>query len=164
MSRWDFERLQMLIGAHQASRNPLGFIFGMFAIGMFGGIYLWLQSVSNIPDKPKELKTATDYVEWGNTLIANKKFKLSQTEQQQRKANCANAILYFDKALTLDPKTPDAYEGRGSALICQGNYQAGISELKKAKNLYLTQGNESKAKLMDTVINTHKKLYSEQIK
>lgn len=157
MSRWQFERLQMILGARQASQNPLKFLFGMFAIGMLGSLYLWLNSFSKLPDKPKELKTADDYVQYGTSLIANKTFRLSGSEELKQKAKCVDAVNYFNKALTLNSKMPTAYEGRGSAFICQGKYKAGISELEKAKNLYSAQGDESKAKLMDSVISIHKR-------
>ncbi|GJD22689.1 hypothetical protein RIVM261_076450 [Rivularia sp. IAM M-261] len=157
MSRWEFEKLQTILLLKQATENPLSFLFGTFAIGVLGCLYLWLNSFSKTPDNPKPLKTANDYVQYGTSLIANKTFRLSGSDELKQKAKCANAVNYFNKALTLNSKMPTAYEGRGSAFICQGKYKAGISELEKAKNLYSAQGDESKAKLMDSVISIHKR-------
>jgi hypothetical protein len=70
---------------------------------------------------PKQLKTATDYAEWGYQLMNEDMPNISATDSAKHKANCKTAFSYFSKAIALDSKLALGYEGRGMSLICQNS-------------------------------------------
>ncbi|MFZ0513629.1 MAG: tetratricopeptide repeat protein [Candidatus Nitrosopolaris sp.] len=45
--------------------------------------------------------------------------------------NYTGAIAYFDKALAIDPKFEDAFNGKGDVLDGLGNYKEAITYLDK---------------------------------
>jgi hypothetical protein len=156
MSRWDDERREMLLHSIFITLNPIAYLLGMAVLGMLGGVYIWLKQVSNIPPEPKQLKTATDYVEWGYKVMNAEMPEIARINPARRQANCKTALQYFEKAISLDPKMALGYQGRGMSLICQNNKQTGRKSLYQAKSLYLEQGKKEEANDIDLILNIYK--------
>ena len=67
-----------------------------------------------------ETRSAADFVEDGT-------FNLERS-------NCQFAQSFFQQALELEPDNAEAALGKGRALVCQGAYEAGITELQNVVN------------------------------
>ena len=123
MPRWKDERREMILLSFIITNNPLAYLFGIWLLGMLGGIYLWLTPVKNNTQvlKPKQLKTGVDYARWGYQVMETDMPGIMQGNPKRRKANCKEALPYFKKAISLDSKLGLAYQGQGMSLICQNS-------------------------------------------
>ena len=68
----------------------------------------------------QEAGSVTDYVQNGNLNYA--------------RGDCQFAQYFFQEALKLEPSNLDAALGKGKALVCQGAYDAGITEFENVLN------------------------------
>ena len=158
MPHWNKESREMRILSVLMSNNPFSYIFGLGLLGMILGMELWFKSITENFQRPKQPKTAQDYVERGYKLM-NQKIPLSKPDGSvQRQANCKNAQQSFQKAISLDSKIALGYQGQGISLICQKNFADGRKSLSQAKNLYLQEGKKQEAKNIDSILN-YTKLY-----
>jgi hypothetical protein len=161
MPRWSEERLQMILLSHHILKNPFAYFFGMWLLGMLGGVYLWVikpleARLEKLTEEPKQLKTALDYAKWGYQVMDKDMLGIRQSGSAAHKANCKKALPYFEKAISLDSKLGLAYQGRGMSLICQNNKLSGRKSLNQAKSLYLQQGLERNAKDIDLILSVYK--------
>ncbi|BAY67042.1 hypothetical protein NIES22_71860 (plasmid) [Calothrix brevissima NIES-22] len=152
MSRWDDERREMMLHSLFITFNPVAYLLGMAALGFLGGLYIWFKPTSNISPQPKQLETATDYVDWGYKIMNADMPEIARINPERRQANCKTALQYFEKAIALNSKLAFGYQGRGMSLICQNNKQAGRQSLAQAKDLYLKQGNKQEANNIDIIL------------
>jgi hypothetical protein len=155
MSRWDDERRQMILHSIFIANNPLAYLFGMWLLGMLGGIYLWLAPVKKTTPEPKQLKTAIDYALWGYQVMNRDMPGIMQGNPGRRKANCKEALPYFKKAISLDSKLGLGYQGQGMSLICQDNKLSGRKSLKHAKSLHLQQGKKRDVEEIDFILGVY---------
>ncbi|NJN11390.1 MAG: hypothetical protein HC836_32095 [Richelia sp. RM2_1_2] len=86
------------------SNNPFSYILGLGLFGMILGIDLWFNSITESFQKPKQLKTAQDYIERGYEVMHKDMPLLEQNDPKQRQANCKDAQQSFQKAISLDSK------------------------------------------------------------
>ena len=151
MSRWNKERNQMTILSILMSNNPLSYILGLGLFGMILGVDLWFKSVTESFQKPKQPKTAQEYVERGYEVM-NEIPPLQQNKNSQHQANCKNAQKDFQKAIYLDSEIALGYQGQAMSLICQKNIIDGKKSLRHAKSLYLQQKKKQEAKNIDLIL------------
>ncbi|NJM19114.1 MAG: hypothetical protein HC907_10580 [Richelia sp. SM1_7_0] len=134
------------------SNNPFSYILGLGLFGMILGIDLWFNSITESFQKPKQLKTAQDYIERGYEVMHKDMPLLEQNDPKQRQANCKDAQQSFQKAISLDSKIALGYQGQGMSLICQKKVAGGKKSLYHAKTLYLQQGKKQEAKNIDLIL------------
>ena len=154
MPRWNRERDQMTILSVLMSNNPFSYILGFGLLGIILGINLWVNSIMESFQKPKQPsrpKTAQEFVERGYEIM-NEIPPLNQNNDTQRQANCKNAQQSFQKAISLDSKIALGHQGRGMSLICQKNIVDAKKSLRHAKTFYLQQGKKQEAKNIDLIL------------
>lgn len=119
--------------------TTLGFgVLGIFVLLAFPQI--WLDNILPTP------KTAQEYLDRAVMLVNNKPDR---------------AMLYLDRAISLDPKWPPAYVGRAYIFFSRANpqkketanYRRFQQNLEKAKDLYRQQGNKSELERLQITLN-----------
>jgi hypothetical protein len=159
MPRWKDERREMTFLSLIISSNSFSYLLGMPLLG----VIIWISMLLNPPKnynisapQPKELKTATENVKWGYQIMDTDMPGIMQSNPQRRQANCKQALPYFSRAISLDPKLGLAYQGQGMSLICQDSKMFGRNSLRKARSLYVQQGNYSEVKDIDLILKIQK--------
>mgnify|MGYP001793910014 FL=1 len=154
MPRWNRARNEMTILSFLMSNNPLSYILGFALLGVILGVDLWFKSITENFQKPeskKQPETAQEYAERGYELM-NEIPPLQQNQNKKHQANCKNAQKSFQTAISLDSKIASGYQGQGMSLICQKYIADGKKSLRRAKTLYLQQGQKQEAKNIDLIL------------
>lgn len=153
-----WNRRQMFLTSLIISSSPFAYIFGMFLLGAFIRIYLWLTPPKKHVEapKPEQLKTAIDNAKWGYQVMEADLLGIRDSRSKAYKANCKKALPYFQKAISLDSNLGLAYQGQGMSLICQNSKVLGRQSLKHAKSLYLQQGKNRDAEEIDLILKLKK--------
>jgi hypothetical protein len=159
MPRWKDERREMTFLSLIISSSPCGYLLGMPLLGILIGISLWLNPVKNNniqAPQPKQLKTAAENIKWGYQIMETEMPGIMQNNPQRRQAHCKQALPYFKRAISLNPKLGLAYQGQGMSLICQNSKMSGRNSLRKARTLYINQGNYRDVEDIDLILKIHK--------
>lgn len=139
--------------------RPGAYLLGMPLLGIIVGISLWLHPTKNNrvqAPQPKQLKTASENTRWGYQILETGMPKIMHSNPQQYRANCKQALPYFKKAISLDPESGLAYQGQGISLICQNSKISGRNSLRKARTLYLSQGQKQDVQKIDFYLKGNK--------
>lgn len=79
-------------------------------------------ALNNAHDRPYNDYTAEDFFYWGLSF--------------HRQGQFENAIDYYGKAISLDPRSVVSYDNRGSAKSATGDHKAAISDYDKSIEIY----------------------------
>jgi tetratricopeptide (TPR) repeat protein len=63
-----------------------------------------------------------------------------------------DAIIFWTKALELDPNIPEALLRRGSTYLLQRNFDKGLADFRQLESFYKSQGNSSYADIATQLI------------